>query len=59
MASERSVKLPPPLAEEIDKEIEKRKDEFGVALYRSRAEFVEEACRTFLRELRKHKEASS
>jgi len=56
---ERSVKLPPPLAEEIDKEVEKRRDEFGIPQFRSRAEFVEEACRLFLRQLKKSKEASS
>lgn len=50
---ERSVKLQEPLAQAIDQFITEAKDELGAPLFRSRAQFVDQACREHLKRLQR------
>jgi len=51
--SDRTVKIPEPLALVVDKYVEKAKDEFGIPKFRSRADFVETAIRELLKKMPK------
>lgn len=50
---ERSVKISEPLAQAIDEVVEEAKDELGAPLYRSRAQFVDQACREHLKKVQR------